>query len=57
MLSSVIAGSCGPNWQADKSMFEQTGVHEHVGHYRKLLEAGKLELGGPHPDAKGGGMM
>jgi uncharacterized protein YciI len=38
-------------------MFEQPGVREHVAHYRQWLDAGKLELGGPHPDAAGGGMM
>lgn len=53
----VILHSAGPSWQLDKSMFEQAGVQEHVAHYRKLLEAGKLALGGPHLDEKGGGMM
>jgi uncharacterized protein YciI len=46
-----------PNWQPNKSMFEQEGVAEHVAHYRQLLEAGKLEFGGPHIDQTGGGMM
>jgi len=53
----VILHRPAPTWKLDKSMFEQIGVQEHVAHYRKLLEAGKLELGGPHLDAKGGGMM
>jgi uncharacterized protein YciI len=32
-------------------------VREHVQHYRQWLDAGKLELGGPHLDPAGGGMM
>jgi uncharacterized protein YciI len=53
----VIVHSPGPNWMPGKSMFEQVGLQEHVEHYRKLLDAGKLVLGGPHLDAHGGGMM
>ncbi|HQQ71563.1 MAG TPA: hypothetical protein PLL92_14800, partial [Alicycliphilus sp.] len=33
------------------------GVSDHVAHYRRLLDNGKLEFGGPHLDSKGGGMM
>ena len=47
----------GPAWVPGKSLFEQEGVREHVSHYRKLLDAGKLAYGGPHPDERGGGMM
>lgn len=47
----------GPNWLPGKTLFDQPGVREHVAHYRRLLDAGKLALGGPHLDAKGGGMM
>jgi uncharacterized protein YciI len=47
----------GPAWQPGQSFFEQAGVREHVDHYRKLLSAGKLAMGGPHLDSKGGGMM
>lgn len=53
----VVFHRPGPNWQPGKSLFEQDGVMDHVAHYRTLLEAGKLELGGPHLDAAGGGMM
>lgn len=53
----VVFHRPGPAWQAGKSMFEQPGVRAHVGHYRQWLEAGKLDLGGPHLDATGGGMM
>jgi hypothetical protein len=53
----VIFHRPGPAWQPGKSMFEQPGVMQHVQHYRQWLVAGKLELGGPHLDAAGGGMM
>ena len=53
----VVFHTPGPQWLAGKTLFDQPGVMEHVGHYRKLLEAGKLALGGPHLDATGGGMM
>lgn len=47
----------GPAWLPGKTLFDQPGVREHVAHYRRWLEAGKLELGGPHLDSAGGGMM
>jgi uncharacterized protein YciI len=53
----VVLHLPGPAWQPGKGLFEQPGVREHVEHYRKLLAAGKLALGGPHLDARGGGMM
>lgn len=53
----VIQHSPGPQWDKSKSPFEQAGMQEHIDHYRKLLQAGKLELGGPFMDAGGGGMM
>jgi len=53
----VVFHKPGPRRLAGKNMFEQPGVGEHVAHYRKWLDAGKLELGGPHLDAGGGGMM
>ena len=53
----VVFHRPGPAWLSGKSFLDQPGVREHIAHYRKLLEAGKLELGGPHLDAGGGGMM
>jgi hypothetical protein len=47
----------GPNWLSGKTLFEQPGVMDHIGHYKKLLEAGKLSLGEPHLDDRAGGMM
>jgi uncharacterized protein YciI len=53
----VIFHRPGPAWQAGKTLFEQPGVRAHVGHYQQWLDEGKLELGGPHLDEAGGGMM
>jgi hypothetical protein len=53
----VVLHTPGPKWLAGKTLFEQPGVREHVEHYRKFLDAGKLALGGPHLDGKAGGMM
>lgn len=53
----VVFHRPGPAWLPGKTLFEQPGVRAHVEHYRRWLEADKLELGGPHLDAAGGGMM
>lgn len=53
----VVFHMPGPAWQAGRTLFEQPGVMDHVAHYRTLLAAGKLALGGPHLDERGGGMM
>ena len=47
----------GPRWQYGVDFRQQDGVGEHVQHYLKLHEQGKLQLGGPFllPDI--GGMM
>jgi uncharacterized protein YciI len=47
----------GPRWRAGVAAFEQPGIEAHVDHYRKLYEQGKLQMGGPFLDARGGGMM
>ena len=53
----VVIHKPGPEWQYGVDFREQPGVGEHVQHYLKLHEQGKLELGGPFllPDL--GGMM
>src|SRR6266508_6740354 len=53
----VVIHKPGPKWKYGVDFREQDGVSEHVQHYRKLHEQGKLELGGPFllPDV--GGMM
>lgn len=53
----VIVHAPGPKWQAGRSAVEQPFVAEHVAHYRTLQAAGKLALGGPFLDERGGGMM
>lgn len=53
----VVFHRPGPAWQYGVDFREQEGVAQHVQHFLKLHEQGKLELGGPFllPDA--GGMM
>jgi uncharacterized protein YciI len=53
----VVLHNPGPQWDKAKGPFEQPGLQEHINHYRKLLQDGKLELGGPFMDAAAGGMM
>ena len=53
----VVLHAPGPRWEPGKNLFDQAGVKEHAEHYRKLLAKGKLSLGGPHLDERGGGMM
>ena len=43
----VVFHMPGPKWQYGVDFREQEGVREHVAHYLKLHEQGKLELGGP----------
>ena len=53
----VVIHKPGPKWQYGVDYRQQEGVGEHVQHYLKFHEQGKLELGGPFllPDI--GGMM
>jgi uncharacterized protein YciI len=53
----VVLHKPGPKWQYGVDYREQPGVGDHVQHYLKFHEQGKLELGGPFllPDV--GGMM
>lgn len=53
----VVFHTAGPKWVHGKGPFEQEGLQDHVAHYRKLLEAGQLAMGGPYMDEKSGGMM
>ena len=57
LIRYVVLHQPGPKWQTGLDYREQAGVNEHVQHYFKLHEQGKLQLGGPFllPDA--GGMM
>ena len=53
----VVFHRPGSRWKYGLDFREQDGVGEHVQHYLKLHEQGKLELGGPFLLADAGGMM
>ena len=53
----VVVHSPGSTWKAGVPAFEQEGLPLHVAHYAKLLEQGKLAMGGPFLDASSGGIM
>ncbi len=57
IIRFVVFHTPGPKWQPGIDFREQESVMEHVLHYKKLHDDGKLEMGGPFliPDA--GGMM
>lgn len=58
-LKQVVLHSPGPNWQNGANFRDQpeSTVREHVQHYAKFYEQGKLLLGGPFNDIDSGGMM
>lgn len=53
----VVFHTPGPQWKTGIDFREQEGVREHVQHYLKFHEQGKLELGGPFLLQDMGGMM
>ncbi len=53
----VVFHTPGAKWQPGIDFREQDGVGEHVQHYLKLHQQGKLELGGPFLLQDAGGMM
>src|SRR5215213_1344519 len=53
----VVVHRPGPKWQTGVDFREPDGVSEHVQHYLKLHEQGRLELGGPFLLQDAGGMM
>jgi uncharacterized protein YciI len=53
----VVVHKPGPKWQYGVDFRQQEGVGEHVQHYLKLHEQGKLQLGGPFLLPDSGGMM
>lgn len=53
----VVFHRPGPKWQYGVNFREQDGVREHVEHYLKFHQEGKLELGGPFLLHDVGGMM
>jgi len=53
----VVFHKPGPKWEYGVDFREQDGVGQHVQHYLKLQQQGKLELGGPFLLQDTGGMM
>jgi uncharacterized protein YciI len=53
----IVFHTPGPKWQYGVDFREQEGVKEHVEHYLKFHQQGKLELGGPFLLQDAGGMM
>jgi uncharacterized protein YciI len=56
-IRQVVFHTPGPKWQSGLGLREQDGVREHVEHYLKFHQQGKLELGGPFLIQDAGGMM
>jgi len=56
-IRHVVIHSPGPNWQPGVPFFQQPGLMAHVEHYRQMLDAGTLALGGPFLSGAEGGMM
>jgi uncharacterized protein YciI len=56
-IRHVVFHRPGPKWQQGVDFRDQDGVGEHVQHYLKFHEQGKLELGGPFLVQDAGGMM
>ncbi|MCB9109838.1 MAG: phosphoribosyl glycinamide formyltransferase [Anaerolineales bacterium] len=53
----VVIHKPGPKWQYGVDFREQESVNEHVQHYLKFHQQGKLQLGGPFLVPDLGGMM
>jgi uncharacterized protein YciI len=53
----VVIHRPGPKWVQGVDFREQSGVIEHVKHYRAMYEAGQLDSGGPYLKPDSGGMM
>ena len=45
--------SPGPNWENDKSIYDQD-LKEHIAYMERLHKEGKLLMGGPFSDSTGG---
>ncbi len=56
-IRHVVFHRPGPRWKPGIDFREQDGVADHVQHYLRFHEHGKLELGGPFLLQDAGGMM
>ncbi|MCB1585886.1 MAG: hypothetical protein KDI52_06370 [Xanthomonadales bacterium] len=56
-LIQAVFHTPGPKWKQGVGFREQEGVMNHVEHYAKFFNAGKLKMGGPFIDNDSGGMM
>jgi len=56
-IRSAVFHSPGENWVSGVDFREQPGIRDHVDHYSRLLESGKLFMGGPFLPPASGGMM
>ena len=57
LIRYVVFHRPDPRWQSGVDFQEQDGVREHVQHYLKFHDQGKLELGGPFLLQDAGGLM
>jgi len=53
----VVFHKPGPSWQQGVDFRKQPGVQDHIKHYMRLYQDGKLALGGPFLDNTGGMMI
>lgn len=53
----VIAHLPGPEWLAGVPFPEQPGVHLHMANMKSWLDAGRIVVGGPFLDERGGGTV
>lgn len=56
-MQYVVFHTPGAAWRVGVPYREQPGVMAHVQHYQQLHEQGKLALGGPFMDDRGGMMI
>ncbi len=57
MSTFVFFHRPGPRWEPGVPYPEQPGIEDHVGFARRLLDEGRLLLGGPFADEQSGGML
>jgi len=53
MKTFSVVYSPGPSWRAGKPLMEQA-IQPHIDYQVRLLESGRLLIGGPYVDVEGG---